>query len=89
MHSLKSYSFQVCELLDTGTFLAVNVLRTAEFSGQLTKKETIPGQEAIQDNGKKSGMSRTVSGQLATMHIQASFQGCPICDVMKQPWKKA
>ena len=23
MHSLKSYSFQACELLDTGTFLAV------------------------------------------------------------------
>ena len=30
MHSLKSYSFQACELLDTGTFLAVYSLPRVE-----------------------------------------------------------
>ena len=31
MHSLKSYSFQVCELLDTGTFLAVVYMERSKF----------------------------------------------------------
>ena len=51
------------------------MLRTAEFTGQIAKREGIPGQSThpgpFRDNGKKSGSVPDVPGQLATMCEEA------------------